>query len=62
MLYILLAWEPRFFIVTPAVYPHLDDFTGKLTFCYISRPELNLESQSQDKNITMILQKPPIKI
>ena len=38
MLYILLAWEPRFFIVTPAVYPHLDDFTGKLTFHYKSRP------------------------
>ena len=38
--YITLAWEPsrpalpRLLIVTPAVYPHLNDFTGKQNLCY----------------------------
>ena len=33
----ILAWEPtlpRLLKVTPAVYQHLNDFTGKLTFLY----------------------------
>ena len=29
---------PRLLKVTPAVYPHLTDFTGKLNFYYLNRP------------------------
>ena len=34
---VILDWDPtlpRFLKVTPAVYPHLNDFTGKLNFRY----------------------------
>ena len=34
----------------PAIYSHLNDFTGKLNFRYLSRPT-NLESQNRAKNI-----------
>ena len=43
--------------VTPAVYPHWNDFTGKLNFHY-----KNLESQNQAKNIPVGLPSSPIKI
>ena len=39
--YTILAWEPSVaqgFIVSPADYPQLVDFTGKLNFSYKSRP------------------------
>ena len=49
-LYIKLACEPSAaqvtYIVTTAVYPQLDDFTGKLTFRYKIRPT-QLKSQNQ---------------
>ena len=38
-IYRILAWEPsaaEVTKVTPAVYPHLNDFTGKLNFRYKS--------------------------
>ena len=46
---------------TPAVYPHLDGFTGKLNFV-IKVDSTNLESQNQAKNISVILLRSPIKI
>ena len=38
--YSQLAWEPSAAQVTKsysAVYPHLNDFTGKLNYCYLSQ-------------------------
>ena len=38
---------PRLIKVTPAVYPHLNDFTGNLTFHYKSRPtQLSISKHS----------------
>ena len=51
---------PRLLKVTPAVYPHLNDFTGK-NFVVKVDP-LNLESQNQANNITVGLPSSPIKI
>ena len=48
---------PRSLKFTPAVYPHYNDFTGKLNFHL-----LNQESQSQAKNIPVVLPSSPIKI
>ena len=49
-----LAWEPSIF--TPAVYLC---WVVNYDFCYFS---LNLESQSQTKNIPLVLPSFPVKI
>ena len=41
---------------------HLSDFTGKLSFRFLSRDPLNLESQNQPKNIPVGLPSSLIKI
>ena len=46
---------------TNVVYPHLVDFTGKLNF-RIKVDSLNLESQNQAKNISVVHPSSPIKI
>ena len=54
---IRLTWEPsaaQLLKGTHAVYPHLNDFTGKLIFCY--------KNQNQTKNIPVGLPSSPIKI
>ena len=52
---------PRLLKVTPAVYPHLNDFTGTLNFPYKSRPTY-LKISNQAKNIPVGLPSSPIKI
>ena len=44
------------YLVTPAIYPHLIDFTLKLNFCYESGSNLKA------KNIYVVLPSFPIKI
>ena len=45
---------PRLHLVTPDVYPHLVDFTGKLNFPNKTRPT-HSESQNKAKNIPLAL-------
>ena len=52
---------PRLLKVTPTVYPHMNDFTRKLNFCYKDDP-LKLESQNHAKNVPVGLPSSLIKI
>ena len=56
-----LAWEPSVVHVTLVDYPHLVDFTRKLTFATKVDP-LNWDSQAQTNNIPLALPSSPIKI